>query len=546
MSKAERWCQHLNLLSLPRLVQLLLVFLFSLSLVGGDVAKASASKKIKIFVMSDLFVGKDPKHWSPQDPEWATFEENLRHLKAMGVTGLTVDVWWGLVQTAENTFDFSYYDHLFEKVQSAGLKIVPILATHSCGGNVGDNCHIPLPSSVVEKLPTYSEGMDGRFLSEGGSWSNESLGVWSDPAPLYLPFYRAFRDHYASNYASSFAELIVSLGPAGELIYPSYHFHDSDLRSALGFEVAKYPNRGALQASSPLARLRFRQWLIQKYGNLEETNKTWGRNYRDWSEIDFFATTTKAEEFFARAGQFSLEGQDFFDWYFESLMQFGLKVIRIFSQTFHVESKKFQGVPIGHKVPGVHWDFENFRAFLTAGQGRTRGASLDESRPVKDRFPPHWSKERGYGLQSLVDDFLIPLRVQNQPSEFISTYTCGEQPNCEVVRPAGRVLTGGAYDLAEAFRLVTGRARYLRYEDLNGYNNFEARSGRVPEIAYETSLARALWNVHEMDNLMVHVYRAHHARSVVMLRMSQLAGERPAPAVATIHKLSNCELILAP
>jgi beta-amylase len=45
-------------------------------------------------------------------------DEALDGLRAFGVEGVMVDVWWGLVQHGgENEYDFSAYKTLFEKVR---------------------------------------------------------------------------------------------------------------------------------------------------------------------------------------------------------------------------------------------------------------------------------------------------------------------------------------------------------------------------------------------------------------------------------------------
>lgn len=49
------------------------------------------------------------------------------------------------------------------------------------------------------------------------------------------------------------AEINVSLGPAGELRYPSYNLHD----------WGNYPNRGTLQCYSPLAEQDWRRYLVE-------------------------------------------------------------------------------------------------------------------------------------------------------------------------------------------------------------------------------------------------------------------------------------------
>lgn len=54
----------------------------------------------------------------------AAMEAALEMLRAAGVEGVMVDVWWGIVEHAgPQVYDFSAYRRLFEQVESKGLKI---------------------------------------------------------------------------------------------------------------------------------------------------------------------------------------------------------------------------------------------------------------------------------------------------------------------------------------------------------------------------------------------------------------------------------------
>jgi hypothetical protein len=79
--------------------------------------------------------------------EMQTFQDQLAEAKGIGVNAVSVDVWWGKVErNGDQQFDWTYYDQVFAKIRQAGLKIVPILSFHQCGGGPGDDCNIPLPN----------------------------------------------------------------------------------------------------------------------------------------------------------------------------------------------------------------------------------------------------------------------------------------------------------------------------------------------------------------------------------------------------------------
>ena len=79
--------------------------------------------------------------------DWAAFEGDLATVAGYGVDAVSVDVWWGDVEgTADNRFDWTYYDRVFATITAAGLDLAPILSFHQAGGNVGDDYTSLLPS----------------------------------------------------------------------------------------------------------------------------------------------------------------------------------------------------------------------------------------------------------------------------------------------------------------------------------------------------------------------------------------------------------------
>lgn len=78
-------------------------------------------------------------------------ESQLKELKAAGVDGVMVDVWWGIIESkGPKQYDWSAYRSLFELIQQYELKLQAIMSFHQCGGNVGDVVTIPIPKWVLE------------------------------------------------------------------------------------------------------------------------------------------------------------------------------------------------------------------------------------------------------------------------------------------------------------------------------------------------------------------------------------------------------------
>lgn len=283
--------------------------------------------------------------------DWNQFSSQLSAVKSYGVDAVTVDVWWGKVEGAgDNQFNWSYYDQVFSTITSRGLDIVPIFSFHQCGGNVGDTCSIPLPSwlwgkyagTVYNGITLGTNGLKHR--SEQGNVSNETVQGWATPvvANEYQAFTQAFVARYGTTYANRMQEINVSLGPAGELRYPSYNSHDSG---------TGYPTRGGLQAYSPLAVKSFQQWAVAKYGTIAGVNAAWGSTLTAQTQIQ---PPSNAGFFFSSSGDYrsTQYGKDFIDWYNKSLVDHGERML---DTVLAALGTSFPGAEIGYKIPGVHW-----------------------------------------------------------------------------------------------------------------------------------------------------------------------------------------------
>lgn len=215
--------------------------------------------------------------WLPDDPEaggalltrGAALEAALQALAAAGVTGVAVDVWWGIAEAAgPGKYDFDAYARLFDAAAAAGLKVSATMSFHAAGGNVGDTCTVPLPPWVLdagEKEPDmfYTDaaghrnkeclslgadeveclpaaiGADKGSDDEGGASSSSSPPPMRTPVRAYADFVSAFATRFRGVLARGIiSEVTVGLGPAGELRYPSYPEGDGRWR---------FPGVGAFQ-----------------------------------------------------------------------------------------------------------------------------------------------------------------------------------------------------------------------------------------------------------------------------------------------------------
>lgn len=342
-------------------------------------ADTNSNRRTFIGVMAPLYV---------HEYEWGTFEKLLIEAKDIGVEAVSVDVWWGLVYQTRDMPTWEYYDRIFEIITKHDLKIVPIMATHKCGGGPGDNClcetppqpgqeegcAIPLPRWLYTEVSVEAEYNveDMMFKSETGRLQDDALAPWTTEAPKtiflneFKEFYEAFRDRYL-DYAQrgDFAEINISTGPTGELRYPSYNMAD-------GWQ---FPDAGYFQASSNIAAASFSVWLDKKYQSADETEKT--LVLEDIEAVDKrtpIITPLKVVEpnlsLSQKRKRFleSQYGQDVIKWYSDSLIKHGQRLLILADQVFNDD---YDSIPLGLKIPGIHWQLQctdTFRyAEITAG-----------------------------------------------------------------------------------------------------------------------------------------------------------------------------------
>ncbi|CAN7753374.1 family 14 glycosylhydrolase [Paenibacillus sp. LjRoot56] len=271
--------------------------------------------------------------------DWNAFKNQLITLKNNGVYALTTDVWWGDVEAAgDNQFDWSYYTTYANIVSQSGLKWVPILSTHTCGGNPGDDCNIPIPAWLWSK----GTADEMKYKSETGYVNNEAISpFWSGIGQQYNELFASFAANFTS-YKSIIPKIYLSAGPSGELRYPSYY-------NSAGWS---YPARGKFQVYTDTAKNAFRNAMITKYGSLNGVNQAWNLSLTSTSQIN---PPSDGDTFYSTGGYNSTYGKDFLTWY-QSVLENHLGVI---AAAAHTNFDSVFGVRIGAKISGLHWQYNN-------------------------------------------------------------------------------------------------------------------------------------------------------------------------------------------
>lgn len=340
-------------------------------------ASAAAGDAEVINVMAPLWISD----WQTFGPEWSEFVDILDDSAAKGVDGVAIDVWWGAVQPTNSwTFNWDYYNQVFDAIVDRGLDIVPNMSFHKCGGGVGDGSdggcggpaatHPPIevPSWVWDSVPYCVSWFCTTipadiYESEYGNTSQEAITPWGTYHNGFRyndmeNFMRAFRNQYSTwphNYTSNISEIAISLGPSGELRYPSYAPHDHG--SGVG-DPSVYPGRGVFQCYSNDAKSSFRGWAYNKYGSVDAVRIAWGIPFNPSDPFTYsdISPPTDHENFINSGAYHNIQyGRDFTRWYSESLVEHGRQILYRAINAFTLGGGPFATTPFGVKITGVHW-----------------------------------------------------------------------------------------------------------------------------------------------------------------------------------------------
>jgi beta-amylase len=132
-------------------------------------------------------------------------QAGLRALKLIGVEGVMMHIWWGVVEgEGPMMYNWSAYVDLLELITSAGLKVQASMCFHGCSKLI-DNCDISLPPwilSIGEKNPDiFFADRAGNRYRQCLSLAVDSLPLLGDRSPLqmYTDFLHSFRETFSQH-----------------------------------------------------------------------------------------------------------------------------------------------------------------------------------------------------------------------------------------------------------------------------------------------------------------------------------------------------------
>ncbi|KAG0582771.1 hypothetical protein KC19_3G084900 [Ceratodon purpureus] len=297
----------------------------------------TGTKHVPIFVMLPLGVINCRNQID--NPEGLI--NDLNALKRIGVDGVMVDCWWGLVEAkGPKMYDWTAYRNLFNAVREVKLKLQVVMSFHQCGGNVGDDAYIPIPQWVrevgKENPDIFFTNCKGKRNPECLTWGVDEERVLRGRTALevYYDYMKSFRQEMSEFFDDeTITEIEVGLGPCGELRYPSYPQTQGWI----------FPGIGEFQC--------YDKYLLK---SLKETAEAHGHIHWGKPPSNAGSYNCKPQDtgFFRDRGDYdSYYGRFFLQWYSQTLIDHGDRVLSIAKTVF-------EGSKIASKISGIHWWYQ--------------------------------------------------------------------------------------------------------------------------------------------------------------------------------------------
>lgn len=436
---------------------------------GSECMSMTGPKHVDVFVMLPL--GAISPFGSIADPTGLSHQ--FDSLQNISVDGFMVDVWWGLTEPAPKAYNFSAYRQLFQMAQQRGWKVQVVASFHQCGGNVGDDCDIPLPDFVLKAEGVWYKDAHGVETKEYISLFADDVPIGSrTPLEMYKDWLEAFSSEFSSDLGGLIAVVMVGLGPAGELRYPSYPPGRGWKFCGLG-EFQAYDEHALSSLRSAAVAASQDDWAAPP-----NTSSAGGYNSRP-EETEFFTVGFRTDY-----------GKFFLDWYSSALKLHGKRVLAVAKEAFQHKAR------ISGKVSGVHWwyDSESHAAEVTAGYYNTNFRNAyDEIAKV-------------FAEQGATLDFTcLEMRNSEQPAECRSNPQGLVEQVIQATTSNGVPLSGEnalqrydswAYEQMESYRANVEAITYLRLtpelvkrDNLARFGTFVAAMHGTPHAAALASAA---------------------------------------------------------
>ncbi|EFJ41627.1 hypothetical protein VOLCADRAFT_68093 [Volvox carteri f. nagariensis] len=289
----------------------------------------------------------------------------LKALRALGINGICVDVYWGIVEGVRpREYDWSSYKQLLALIRDEGFMAQVCLCFHG-------NDMVPLPSWVAEagraNPDIYYTDKEGVRCPEFVTLGANEVPVLAGRTPLecYRDLMTSFRREMGPLLGSTILDVLIGLGPDGELKYPA---------QPLRGKQWTFPGVGEFQCYDKYMLSCLRACAQQV------NEPSWGlRGPHDAGSYNVWPHQTG---FFHQRGNWnSPYGKFFLQWYGDMLLQHADDVLGIARQVLLTTGPPPPSLP-GVALPSLSWWYgtASHAPELTAGYFNT--ATRDGYLPV--------------------------------------------------------------------------------------------------------------------------------------------------------------------
>ncbi|CAN1283931.1 Inactive beta-amylase 9 [Linum perenne] len=332
--------------------------------VHDSAAKPDSIDRVRLFVGLPLDVVSDCNSVNHA----RAITAGLKALKLLGVEGVELPLWWGLVEKeGMGKYDWSGYLAVAEMVQNAELKLHVTLNFHA-----SKQAKVSLPewvSKIGESNPSiFYRARSGEVYKDCLSLGVDDLPVLhgKSPVQVYKDFCESFRASFGHFLGSTVTGVTMGLGPDGELRYPSHH---------------KLPNNGNVPGIGEFQC--YDKNMMNKLKQHAEASgcPLWGLagphdapNYDQSAESNTF--------FKEQSGSWETPYGDFFlSWYSNQLLTHGDRLLSMASDVFTTT-----GVATHGMIPLMHSWYRTRSRGLENTAGFYNSASKDGYEPVAEMF----------------------------------------------------------------------------------------------------------------------------------------------------------------
>ncbi|CAH9061686.1 unnamed protein product [Cuscuta epithymum] len=281
----------------------------------------------------------------------------LKALKLLGVDGVELPIWWGVVEKEANgKYDWTGYLAVTEMIQKLGMKLHVSFCFHAPSMEP----KISLPNWVCrigELDPSiFYTDRSGHQYKDCLSLAVDDLPVLDGKTPLqvYQGFLDSFKSAFSKFMDSTITGISIGFGPDGELRYPSHHDEASKTTT-----TKQLIGAGEFQCYDKNMLTHLKQHAEVN------GNPLWGLG-GPHDAPSYNDLPTSSTNFFKEIGGSweSTYGDFFLSWYSKQLITHGDRLLSLASTTF-----RDSPITVSGKVPLMHHWFKtrSHPAELTAG-----------------------------------------------------------------------------------------------------------------------------------------------------------------------------------